>query len=42
MIGRQWTERLSQDQEQYMLIPSRLLGSLIYLVINEYFSNAEI
>ena len=29
-------------KEQYMLIPSRLLGRLIYLVINEYFSNAEI
>lgn len=29
-------------KEQYMLIPPRLLGSLIYLEINEYFSNAEI
>lgn len=29
-------------KEQYMLIPSRFLGRLIYLVINEYFSNAEI
>ena len=29
-------------KKQYMLIPSRFLGRLIYLVINEYFSNAEI
>lgn len=28
-------------KKQYMLIPSRFLGRLIYLVINEYFSNAE-
>lgn len=31
-----------QIKEQYMLIPPRLLGSLIYLDINDNFSNAEI